>query len=432
MVVAIKSLVFRLLFKFGKYAKPIVTKVLPFEARQKLKKRILKSAFPIKGQDDKKELLSSAKGINLIGYARAEMGIGESCRIAAKSANAASVPFGIINFTGTNSARKMDTTWSHKEINSAVYDINVFHINAEQMTEIYANYGNSLFLNRYNIGYWHWELPDFPDEWLDSFSLVDEIWVPSTFVADSIALKSPVPVVKIPHSIEVQIEQSRNREHYGLPMDSFLFLTMYDIKSYQERKNPKASIKAFKKAFKPDNKEVGLVIKVNSYNSDLTELNVLYELIGEYQNIYMVKDTLSRNDVNALISNIDCYVSLHRSEGFGLGLAEAMYLGKPVIGTNWSSNTDFMNNDNSCPVRFDLVQVGQDHGPYKAYQYWADPDLDHASEYMEKLVYDVEYYNRIASKGEEDIKEHFSPKSVGALIQKRLDYIYMWKFGGTK
>ncbi|GJM83643.1 hypothetical protein HMSSN139_61390 [Paenibacillus sp. HMSSN-139] len=101
------------------------------------------------------------------------------------------------------------------------YNVNLFHINAEQMMEIYAYYGNSLFNGRYNIGYWHWELPDFPDEWLESFNLVDEIWVPSTFVADSIAKKSPVPVVKIPHSIEAKVVETRNREFFGLPETPF-------------------------------------------------------------------------------------------------------------------------------------------------------------------------------------------------------------------
>ncbi|EXX85912.1 hypothetical protein BG53_07455 [Paenibacillus darwinianus] len=90
-----------------------------------------------------------------------------------------------------------DTTWVHKETVQPSFDVNIFHINAEQMTEIYAYFGNRIFDGRYNIGYWHWELSDFPDIWLDGFSFLQEVWVPSTFVADSIALKSPVPVVKI-------------------------------------------------------------------------------------------------------------------------------------------------------------------------------------------------------------------------------------------
>lgn len=260
--------------------------------------------------------------------------------------------------------------------------------------------------------------------------MVDEIWVPSTFVADSIAMKSPVPVVKIPHSIEVTINEARERSYFNLPEEPFLFLSMYDLKSYQERKNPQAALRAFQKAFPPNDLNVGLVIKVNSAHHNSEDLKELHQLIGDYQNIYLIGKTLSRNDTNALLSVTDCYISLHRSEGFGLGLAEAMYLGKPVIGTNWSSNIDFMNPRNSCLVNYKLIRLNHDHGPYKSYQYWADPDLEHASEYMLKLYNDRNFYNEISSKGERYIKDHLSPHAVGEMIKKRLNYISLWNFGG--
>lgn len=426
----IKSYFFRWLYRLAVVSKPIIVKAVPFSIRQKVKKRILKKAFPIDHSNSRIIKTEKEFGINLIGYARAEMGIGESCRIAARSISAVDLPFGIINFIGTNPARMNDTSWIHKEVTEYKYNINIFHINAEQMTEIYAQFGNGIFQDHYNIGFWHWELPDFPDEWEESFSLVNEIWAPSTFVVDSIAIKSPVPVVKIPHSIEVKIENSRDREYFGIPDNRFLFLTMYDLKSYQERKNPQAAIHAFKKAFHSNDLNVGLVIKVNSADSKSDDLKELHELIGGYKNIYLLERTLSRNDTNALISVIDSYISLHRSEGFGLGLAEAMYLGKPVIGTNWSSNTDFMTPDNSCLVDYELIQLNHDHGPYKSYQCWADPNVNHASEYMRKLFNDRAYYLKTASKGESYIKEHFSPQAVGNLIEKRLKYIALRNLGG--
>ncbi|MEK4849591.1 glycosyltransferase family 4 protein [Paenibacillus sp. FSL H7-0756] len=427
---SIKSLLYKRLYRLAVKLKPIAVKIFPFEKRQSIKQKLLKTAFPIDKNGDASSIKGNVSGINLVGYSRAEMGIGESCRIAAKSINAVEIPFGIINFTGTNSARMSDTTWMHKEIEEPEFNLNVFHINAEQMIEIYAHYGNSIFKDRYNIGFWHWELPDFPDEWKESFNLVDEIWAPSTFVVDSIAMKSPVPVVKIPHSIEVNIADMRDRGYFGLPEQTFLFLSMYDLKSYQERKNPQASIKAFQLAFNSNDESVGLVIKVNSAEEGSKELEELYHLIGSYKNIYLVDKTLSRNDTNALISVIDSYVSLHRSEGFGLGLAEAMFLGKPVIGTNWSSNTDFMSHNNSCLVDYSLKQLNHDHGPYKANQHWADPDVEHASRYMRRLCDDKNFYAEISSKAEEHIKQNYSPKAVGEMIKQRLDYISLWKFGG--
>ncbi|KRE51118.1 glycosyl transferase family 1 [Paenibacillus sp. Soil724D2] len=362
-------------------------------------------------------------GINLVGYSRAEMGIGESCRIAAKSLNAVGFPFGIINFKGTNSSRMSDNTWQHREIKDPLYRFNIFHINAEQMMEVYSSKGNEIFKSRYNIGYWHWELPDFPDEWVENFKFVDEVWVPSNFVLESISMKSPVPVIKIPHSIEVIIEKDRARQYFDLPEGPFLFLSMYDAHSYQERKNPEAAVKAFKHAFSPEDVNVGLVIKVNNSRSTPVEMKRLEEMIQGYSNIYLLKETYDRNDVNALLAVIDCFVSLHRSEGFGLGLAEAMYLEKAVIGTNWSSNVDFMKHDNSCLVDYELVQLDKDYGPYQSYQYWAEPDVNHAAFYMRKLVEDKEFYLKTARNGKRMIKEQFSPEAIGTLIQKRLKYI---------
>ncbi|MBD2867957.1 glycosyltransferase family 4 protein [Paenibacillus arenilitoris] len=411
-------------------AKKVASLFIPAHMMQEVKKKLLKSAFPIE-QNKRVQTHIEAKGMNLVGYARAEMGIGESCRIAARSLSAADIPFGIINFTGTNDARMSDHSWAHKEVKEPLYDVNVFHINAEQMLEIYAHYGSSIFNKRYNIGYWHWELPDFPEKWVENFNFVDEIWVPSNFVAKAISLKSPVPVVRIPHGIEVKIEQPRSRSYFKLPeANTFLFLTMYDVKSYQERKNPQASIEAFKQAFEKDDMTVGLIVKVNINHAELKEMKQLEEIIGDYRNIYLIKEVLSRNDVNALLVTSDCYISLHRSEGFGLGLAEAMYLGKPAIGTNWSSNTDFMNHNNSCPVNYELVSLGSTYGPYEAYQIWAEPDVSHASYYMKRLVEDTDYRNKISKNGEQTIKLEFSPQKVGHLVKKRLEYIKIWNAGG--
>ncbi|WP_138227203.1 glycosyltransferase [Paenibacillus algicola] len=430
-VLEIRKAIIRFIYRMIPIVKPITSVILSDKGKKKLKKFFLSTTSS--GGHRASNLLPNSpmiEGINLIGYSRAEMGIGESCRIAANSISAAGIPFGIINFQGTSSARMEDLTWLSKEIKYPIYKINVFHINAEQMPELNVRYNDLLFKDRYNIGVWHWELPDFPEDWTDSFQYVDEIWAPSTFVAQALAIKSPVPVIKIPHSIEVTIKEYRDRKYYDLPENSFLFLTMYDVRSYQERKNPEASINAFKISFEPDDMSVGLVIKVNSYRSKSNEFLKLKSMIEGYRNIYIINETLSRNDVNALLNVCDSFISLHRSEGFGLGLAEAMYLGKPAIGTNWSSTTDFMNYDNSCLVKYTLVHPTRDFGPYKAYQYWAEPDINHASEFMKKLVDDNKFYTDIGSEGQTFIKKYYSPSSVGQEISKRLKYIGKWKFGG--
>jgi Glycosyltransferase len=429
----LKAFLYRLIYRLALPSKKLLVRIIPQNMRKKLKKHIIEKGYEnqlqemsIKATENK---VNQVNGINLIGYSRAEMGIGESCRIAAKCINTTNLPFGILNFVGSNSAKMSDVTWAHKEMELPKFNINVFHLNAEQMFEVYSHFGQGLFKDRYNIGFWHWELEDFPDEWLDGFKFINEVWVPSSFVANSVSMKSSVPVIRIPHGIEVIIENDRERSYYGLPETPFLFLTMYDMNSFQERKNPMASINAFKQAFSPNDLSVGLVVKVNNGSANKGDMKFINQITEEYKNIYVINKTFSRNDTNALIACTDSFISLHRSEGFGLGLAEAMYLRKPVIGTNWSSNTDFMNSQNSCIVNYELIKVGQDYGPYQAYQQWANADINHASQYMSRLVKDPIYYEDIATRGEQTIKNDYSPIAVGKMILKRLEYIQK-HFGG--
>ncbi|SFE15425.1 Glycosyl transferases group 1 [Paenibacillus algorifonticola] len=362
----------------------------------------------------------TAQGINLIGFIHAEMGIGESARLAARAIERADIPFGILNFPLQVATRMSDMSWAHKKTEERPFNINLLHMNADYMIPAMDHFGRSLFHNRYNIGYWHWELPDFPEEFVPAFKLVQEVWVASRFVLDSVVQKSPVPVVVIPHGVEVEVSPEVTRESLGLPTDRFLFTMMYDVQSYTHRKNPQAVVEAFRLAFPKNDPSVGLVLKVNNMNFRPEDMESLLQLAAEYNNIYIIDRIFSRLEVNTLLNVTDCFVSLHRAEGFGLGLAEAMYLGKPVIGTNWSGNTDFMNETNSCPVNYELVQVGTDWGPYQGYQTWAEPNVHHAALYMQKLLKEPEWREAIAAQGQHTIHTSFSPQVVGSMIRSRL------------
>lgn len=359
-------------------------------------------------------------GVNIIGFIHAEMGIGESSRLAAKAIDTATIPFGLINFPLAVASRMSDYSWSHKVLEKARYNTNIFHMNADFMRPAREHFGDELFNSRYNIGYWHWELPEFPEEHVDGFNHVNEVWVCSKFVAASVSKRSSVPVTTIPHCIQVQVAPHVNRSSFGLPDNRFLFLMMYDVQSSTLRKNPGAVIEAFKLAFDKNDSRVGLVLKVNNADFRPTELAELKRMIAERSNMYLIEKVLSRSEVNALLQCTDSYVSLHRAEGFGLGLAEAMYLGKPVIATNWSGNTEFMDASNSCPVSFQLVNIGQDWGPYKSHQIWAEPNVRHAADYMQRLVSDKPWRESIAANGMRTIHNEFSPAVIGQKIRNRL------------
>lgn len=339
------------------------------------------------------------QGVNLIGYARAESGLGEACRLAARALQSADVPFCIINFPYCPS-RQNDLSWKHKEVKKPVYNTNLFFINADQMYYHFKKTLNRRWFNyRYNIGYWHWELPEFPDNWKESFSLVNEVWVPSNFTSNSISKKTAKPVITIPHGISVELPSNINRNYFGMPENRFLFLTMFDIYSTSARKNPAAVIEAYKQAFKKDDHKVGLVLKINNASDLPKEVEQLKQNIADYENIFLIEKILSRQELNGLLNTIDGYVSLHRAEGFGLPLAEAMYLGKPVIGTNWSGNVDFMDENNACVIDFSLRKIGENYGPYTANQYWAEPDVNEAAQFMKKLVENKQFANQIGILG---------------------------------
>ncbi len=357
----------------------------------------------------------------MVGYIRAPSGLGESSRMAARALESIRLPFNILN-AGTGE----DLTWNHKESDVPAHAVNLFHINADSMPAIRERFGEPLWQSRFNIGYWHWELPEMREEDLPAFGLVQEVWVPTSFVRQAIEKSSPgVPVVEIPHGVQVGVDYGINRDYFGLPRDRYLFLMMYDLMSHAERKNPSGAIEAFKIAFGKQDAGAGLVVKLNNSGGDPadteTGMAMLQQAIEGFDHMYLLDRNLSKLEVNSLINVTDSYISLHRAEGFGLVLAEAMFLGKPVIGTNWSGNTDFMNPTNSCPVNYELVQLGRQIGPqYMPHQVWAEPDMEHAASFMRELVRNPEWGRRLAQHGQYEIRNRYSPRISGEKMIERL------------
>jgi len=160
-----------------------------------------------------------------------------------------------------------------------------------------------------------------------------------------------------------------------------------------------------------------LVIKINNVNENTMQVQHLKEELKGWENCYFIEEIFSKERFNALLNCVDVYVSLHRSEGFGLIPAEAMYLGKPVIMTNWSGNTDFMTKDNCCPVDYELVRIDQAIGVYKAGQIWAEPDINQAAKYMKKIISDRQYYHWVSQNGKKTIQKNYGKKSCLSKIQ---------------
>jgi GT2 family glycosyltransferase len=369
------------------------------------------------------DVTTSTYGVNLIAYIRASMGVGEAARGNAAALEASGIPFGIINYEHGNPSKMDNLRWQHREVASPEYSINLVHINADHLPSVIKDLSLEKSKNRYNIGFWAWELPEFPDRWLSSFEHLDEIWVPSNFVNRAIAAKSPVPVVTIPHVVNIDFASASvyQRSDFGIEREAFVFITMFDIHSIAQRKNPYGAILAFKTAFAADDKRVQLVIKIN--NADEASLRVLQSHIGAHKNILLIGQHLDRSGIDSLINCVDCYVSLHHSEGFGLGPAEAMALGKATILTNWSGNLEYMRRDNCLAVDYQLKVLGRDYGPYEAHQHWAVPDIDHAAKHMRTLASNPDLAKTIGTFGRLTIETEFSAQAIGASMKLRLQNI---------
>jgi glycosyltransferase involved in cell wall biosynthesis len=399
-------------------------KFLPQTLRQQLKVRLRQALLPNDSAEFVTDYTRNTQpvadlGLNVVGYVRSEHGVGESVRSSARALSAAGVPFGLLDFTAGNAARCSDETWSAHLLNRPVHGINLCHVNADQMPRLYAALGRECFERRFTIGHWAWELPEFPDRWLGSFGLVDEVWALSQFTADSLSRKSPVPVVRMPMCVHFQTRREARRADFGLPEDRFLFLTMYDTQSFQERKNPEGAIAAFRQAF-PNGGDVGLVVKINHPDSYPEKVKALKARLADVPGAVVIDRTLTRQEVYDLEGLCDAFVSLHRAEGFGLGLAEAMFLGKPVVATHWSGNVDFMTVANSCPVACALERLQEDVGPYEKEQTWAEPDVEHAAWHMQRLVADSSLHRKLGQRARETIRTQFSPTAVGQLYRQRL------------
>lgn len=366
---------------------------------------------------------SGTHGVNLIAYIRASMGVGEAARGNASALQASGLPFGIINYERGNPSRMDNLRWQHKEISGPQFQVNILHINADHLPVVMKELGRAWFKDRYNIGFWAWEMPEFPDQWLSSFDLLDEIWVPSTYVNQSVAAKSPVPVITIPHVIDIDMQSAQrySREHFGINKQAFVFISMFDTHSIAQRKNPFGSILAFQQAFAADDLTVQLVIKVN--NADDANTAVLHECIDDYKNILVLDQHYDRTQIDSLINCIDCYVSLHHAEGFGLGPAEAMALGKVALLTDWSGNTEYMTADNCVPIHYKIKTLGKDYGPYEAHQHWAVADIQHAASEMQDLATNPARVADIGERARSTIQEKFSAQAIGERMRKRLQSI---------
>lgn len=377
-----------------KKIKSAIKKVIPENVIRLLRAKINQKKINRMGEEEKVDFIKESYpvGINLIGMFSQDSGLGQSVRLVAREIEKIDIPHGFIDFYAYPEMPKNNHEFDGRYSDEFKYGINVFHVNMQDLFKVYEMVKPEDWHGHYNIAFWLWEMEEFPKQWIPMINQLDEIWTPAEYVSEAVRKVTKKPVYTMPYIVEASYEEKYDRKYFSLPKDKFLFLMLFDSNSIAERKNPMAVINAYKKAFSKENESVGLVIKIG--NARNHEISAIKEALIGY-NVYFINGMLPKIEVNSLLHCVDVYVSLHRSEGFGLVLAESMLLETPTIATNYSANTEFQNCDTSCLVDFKMVPVGRDIYPYQKKFYWADPDVNQAANYMKKLFFEKEFYKNI-------------------------------------
>ena len=360
-------------------------------------------------------------GINLYGLFRSEIGLSQGVKLYAKALIQGEIPHTLLNLDFIPDLPQNDTSFDDQLVLENKYAINVVHINPLEWRDACGTFSQKQFDRHYNIAVILWELETLPDEWLEVFDYIDEVWTPSRFIAGAVEKATDKPVTVIPYGMEAPYDETLTRSDFGLKDDEFLVLMMFDSNSYASRKNPGAAIDAFREAYGENPEKVRLVIKIN--NPKAKDIAFVEEHIGGNTGYTLITERMEKKKLNSLIRLCDVMISMHRAEGFGLVMAEAMALGTPAVATDWSANTEFMPEEAACPVRYKMIPVAGGYQFDNGQMMWADPDTHHAAEYLKRLRDDPEYYRQKAEAGKRYIAENLSMERCADNMRQRIDEI---------
>jgi glycosyltransferase involved in cell wall biosynthesis len=361
-------------------------------------------------------------GVNVAGFFTSELGLGEAARLLIAGLDACGVPALPVQALLAPPCRQ-GAQFTYADPDAAAFPINIVCMNGDTIAPFAREVGSSFFEGRHTIALWFWELGEFPAGWEHAWRHVDEVWVTSRHIYDAIAPAAPVPVVQVRLPVSLPRVPALSRKRLGMPPEGFLFLFVHDYHSIAARKNPAGVVEAFKRAFAPSSGAQLVVKSINAAKMPHEHDRVVLAA-GDRPDITLIDEYMSVDEKNGMIAACDCYISLHRSEGFGLTVAEAMLLGKPVIATRYGGTLEFMNDANSYLVDWQPAQVGDGAYPYPPRAAWADPDLDHAATLMRKVMGDPEAARTRGELARRALLERHSPRVAGQSMQARLRTIH--------
>lgn len=362
--------------------------------------------------------------ITFVGHPFAPIGMGEQLRSHVQAATVLGLHhrvFDIFRYAQRNDAAHF-ATLGELERRDLPGGIRIFHINGDEVEpvlEAFAARGGD-FAAGYNIIVPAWELPTYPKAWVPALRRFDEVWALSHFIEASLAA-SGVDSHFVGQSVELPGGPNLPRRAFGIRESAFVLLNFFDVSSWPSRKNPEAVLRLFEGIRRASPfRDVQLVLKVKNGESGAEEWA---KGVAADPQIKVIPTPLDTNGVRSLIACCDCFVSLHRAEGFGRGLGEAMALGRLALGTGWSGNLDFMTAENSLLVTAKLRKLRRSDYPHATGQSWADPDVDHALALLRPILDDPARGHAIAQRGHADVLRTHGNRAVGLRILEQLERI---------
>lgn len=361
----------------------------------------------------------------LIGYIDALLGLGQSLRGLALALSQTSISFQIYPFGVGVEGRRSGSYMPERYETKRAHAVNVIEVMPDELPTVFGHVRGAHFSRSYNVLRTYWELSKAPEAWRTHLRQIDEIWVPNEFVAKSFQTVFDGPISVVPPCVELRSVELDGRARFRLEETSFYFLFSFDYYSFPQRKNPLAVVRAFRSAFPDPDTRVGLIIKSTGAPEHHLSIRESLRVAAQYDGrIEIVDEEITRDEMLALLTASDCYVSLHRSEGFGFGMVEAMALGKPVIGTDYSGSTDFLTPETGYPVPYRLKQVGSDEYVHTEGQVWAEPSEAACAEIMRHVFTAREEAAARARTAQSFVCERYGPVGVGRTAEKRLNEIY--------
>ena len=365
--------------------------------------------------------------VTIVGYPFQPTGMAEHARSTFRALQAVGVAPRLLDVADANRSydHDLERDFGPHLVTTLGAGVNLFGVNGDEANRVIEKVGEAAFARSYNVAYPAWELAQYPKAWAKVLERFDEIWAPSAFVQAGLQDALSKPVHRMPLAVDLKFSSFLGRRYFGIPEDAFVAVFFFDFASFADRKNPVAVLEAFERlaARRPD-ANLHCVIKSRG-GQDMDEAQAALEtrLAALGPRAQALNGDLSHNEIKNLVRVCDVFVSLHRSEGFGRGMAEAMAMGRPAIATGYSGNLDFMPEGTGLLVDYELVPVAPGAYPHGEGQLWAEASPEHASRLIEQLLDEPAQARAMGARARRFIAENYSLEALGRRYLDRLEAI---------